>query len=143
MLENPPYLLMADLVLSLHVCIVAFVVVGAALIPIGNGLNWCWVNRLWFRFAHLGAIATVVAESWLGIVCPLTTLEIWLRRRAGTATYDDDFIAHWLQELLYYDFPEWVFILGYSLFGLLVIALWWFFPPRRGSRTSKRSKNKI
>ena len=39
------------------------------------------------RLAHLAAIAVVVAESWLGLTCPLTTLESWLRARAGVAPY--------------------------------------------------------
>jgi polyferredoxin len=126
-----PYSVLADLVLALHVGIVVFVVLGAVLIPVGNGLGWHWVNRLWFRLAHLGAIATVVAEAWLGIICPLTTLEMWLRSQTQTVTYDGGFIAYWLQQILYYDLPAWVFIAGYSLFGLLVVALWWFFPPQR------------
>lgn len=131
-----PYQLLADLVLSLHLAVVAFVVGGLVLIVAGNLRRWSWVNALWFRLAHLGAILFVVAETWLGIVCPLTTLEMWLRRQAGVASYGGGFIEHWLQRLLYHDAPAWVFTLGYSLFGLLVIAVWIYFPP--GSRPGRR-----
>ncbi|WP_297190509.1 DUF2784 domain-containing protein [uncultured Porticoccus sp.] len=123
------YALFADLILVLHAGFVLFVVGGLGLIVLGNLCHWRWVNRWWFRLAHLGAIAVVVAESWLGWVCPLTTLEQWLRTRAGDASYSGSFIEHWLQQLLYYDAPPWVFLLIYSLFGLLVLASWWFFPP--------------
>lgn len=126
-----PYGLLADLTLALHVAIAAFVVVGLILIVIGNLRGWGWVNRLWFRLAHLAAIAFVVAESWLGVVCPLTTFEMWLRVRAGEPAYAGGFIEHWLQYLLYYNAPAWVFTLGYSLFGLAVLATWWLFPPAR------------
>jgi hypothetical protein len=125
------YRLLADLVLALHVAIAAFVVLGLAVVVVGNLRGWAWVNRLWFRLAHLAAIAFVVAESWFGMVCPLTTLEMWLRAKGGAPTYAGGFIAHWLQYLLYYNAPPWVFTLAYSLFGLAVLATWWRFPPQR------------
>jgi polyferredoxin len=130
------YTLFADLILILHVGFVLFVVGGLLLIVLGNLCHWRWVNRWWFRLAHLGAIAVVVAESWAGWVCPLTTFEQWLRARAGDTSYSGGFIEHWLQQLLYYDAPTWVFLLIYSLFGLLVLASWWLFPPT--PRTGKK-----
>lgn len=124
------YQILADIVLAIHVLVVAFVVLGLILILAGNRLGWRWVNNVWFRLAHLGAIGVVVAEAWLGIVCPLTTLEMWLRSKAGLDGYTDSFIEHWLQQILYYEAPAWVFIAAYTVFGLLVVASWWRFPPR-------------
>ena len=125
-----PYQLLADAVLALHVAVVLFVVGGLLLVVGGNLRGWGWVNRWWFRLAHLAAIGVVVAQAWLGIVCPLTTLEMWLRARAGAATYGGSFIEHWLQRLLYFQAPAWVFVLAYTLFALAVLAAWWRFPPR-------------
>jgi polyferredoxin len=127
--DDTAYHLLADVVLALHFCIVAFVVGGLVLTIIGNLGAWRWVNALWFRLAHLIAIAVVVAQAWVGATCPLTSLEMWLRANARAATYSSSFIEHWLQRLLYYEAPGWVFTLGYSLFGLLVAATWWRFPP--------------
>lgn len=124
------YQLLADVVLSLHVAIVAFVVGGLALIIFGNLRNWHWVNSLWLRLAHLAAIFVVVAEAWFGVVCPLTSLEMRLRAKARATTYTGSFIKHWAQRILYYDLPTWVFTLGYTVFGLVVVATWWYFPPR-------------
>ena len=132
-----PYQLFADWVLSLHVAIVAFIVVGLVLVIVGNLRAWRWVNALWFRLVHLAAIAAVVAEAWLGVVCPLTSLEMWLRAKARAATYTGSFIEHWLQRILYYEASAWVFTLVYSLFGLVVIATWWYFPPRFSRRTDE------
>jgi hypothetical protein len=135
--DGLPYQLLADLVLTLHGAIVAFVIGGLVLIVVGNRRHWHWVNTLWFRLAHFGAIVTVVAETWLDFTCPLTTLEMWLRTRARATTYGGSFIEHWLQRLLYYDAPPWVFLVGYSLFGLLVLAAWLYYPPdfrRRGGK---------
>lgn len=124
----------ADFVLLLHFAVVVFVVGGLVLIIAGNMRGWRWVNGLWFRLAHLGAIGTVAAESWFGITCPLTALEIWLRSEAGEALYSVSFIEHWLHRLLFYNAPSWVFVIGYSLFGLLVLVTWWYFPPRSKTR---------
>lgn len=124
------------MVLTLHFSIVAFVVGGLVLTIIGNLRAWRWVNAPWFRLAHLVAIAFVVAQAWFGATCPLTSLEMWLRANARAGTYSGSFIGHWLQRLLYYEAPTWVFTLGYSLFGLLVAATWWCFPP-----TTKHSSN--
>jgi hypothetical protein len=124
----------ADAVLVLHGCIAVFVVAGLLLVIVGNLARWRWVNNLWFRSAHVAAVAIVVAEAWFGIACPLTVLEMSLRERAGAATYGGSFIEHWLSRLLYYAAPPWVFVLAYSVFGLLVAASWWYFPPRSRGR---------
>jgi polyferredoxin len=128
--EALPYQLLANATLILHVAIVAFVVGGLVLIIAGNLCAWRWVNAMWFRLAHLAAIAIIVAEAWFGAVCPLTSLEIWLRGKARTTTYTGSFIEYWLQRILYYEAPSWVFTVGYSLFGLVVVVTWWYFPPR-------------
>ncbi len=125
------YPLLADVVLALHVAIVLFVVGGLALIVLGNLRGWRWVNAWWLRLTHLATIAVVIAETWLGMVCPLTTLEMWLRARAGMTVHETGFVEFWLQRVLYYDLPDWVFLLAYTLFGLLVIAVWRRYPPRR------------
>ena len=117
--------------LSLHAALVVFVIGGLLAVIVGNLREWRWVNAFWFRLAHLGAIAIVAAEAWLNVACPLTSLEIWLRAKAGAATYTGDFIQYWLQRILYYDAPAWTFTVAYSVFALAVAAAWWYFPPVR------------
>lgn len=132
-----PYQQLADLVLLLHAAVALFVASGLLLIIIGNRFtSWPWVNSWSFRVAHLATIAVVVAESWLGIACPLTSLEAWLRTQAGAGNgYGErSFIEYWLQFLLFYEAPAWVFALVYTLFGLLVALAWWRYPPRSGRR---------
>lgn len=120
-------------VLALHLALVAFVVGGLPAIIIGNRLGWQWANAPGWRWLHLAAIVIVTAEAWFGIVCPLTALEHWLARRAGAVTTEHPagFIASWIQRLLYYDLPPWLFVLAYSAFTLAVIAAWRAWPPRR------------
>ena len=72
-------LLAADALLVLHSLFVAFVVCGLLLVIVGGLRGWAWVHNRWFRLAHLVAIGCVVVQSWLGLVCPLTTWEMALR----------------------------------------------------------------
>lgn len=123
------YQLLADIVLMLHAGVVIFVTGGLLLIIVGNFLGWQQVNNLWFRLAHLLAIAVVMLQAWLGVLCPLTYLEMWLRTQAKVATYSGSFIEFWLQRLLFFDVPSRVFTLAYSIFGLLVLLVWWIYPP--------------
>ena len=74
MTTTVPSNLLADAVLLLHFGIVVFVVGGLVVIVAGNLRGWRWVNRWWWRLVHLAAILVVVAESWFGVMCPLTTL---------------------------------------------------------------------
>lgn len=123
--------MLADVVLVLHGLYVAFVVLGFGLILLGIWRDWAWVRQPAFRYAHLAAIGIVVAQAWLGVDCPLTTLENLLRARAGDTGYARSFIQDWLHALLFYEAPNRVFVALYSLFGALVALTWWRAPPRR------------
>jgi hypothetical protein len=125
------YRFLANAVLIAHVGVVAFIVLGQLLILIGAAAGWSWIRALWLRALHLSAMVYVAVQTWFGLVCPLTTLEQWLRYQGGQASYDRDFIGYWLGRLLFYQAPPWVFVAVYSTFALLVAASWWWAPPRR------------
>ncbi|MFB3059027.1 MAG: DUF2784 domain-containing protein, partial [Gammaproteobacteria bacterium] len=97
------YQILADLVLLLHVLFVVFVVVALLLIIVGGFRHWLWVRNRWFRIVHLAGIIVVVAQSWAGLLCPLTNLEMWFRRESGGGQYDGSFMRYWLERFLYYD----------------------------------------
>jgi len=131
--SSQAYLLLADALLLLHFLVVAFVVGGFALILAGLALGWRWVHNRLFRLLHLAAIAVVVLQSWLGVICPLTRWENRLRALAGEQAYSGSFIQYWLHKLLFFQAPPWVFTLVYTLFGAAVAATWWL-GRRRNSR---------
>ena len=124
-------LVAADAVLLFHTLFVVFVIVGLVLILTGKVLVWSWVRNWWFRVAHLVAIGVVVVQAWFGVICPLTTLEMALRRQAGDATYGGTFISHWLESILYYRAPAWVFAACYTAFAALVVLSWFWVRPNR------------
>ncbi|MBT3027447.1 MAG: DUF2784 domain-containing protein [Candidatus Thiodiazotropha sp. (ex Ctena orbiculata)] len=133
---NSIYLFAADAILLIHFLFVAFVVFGLVAIYIGHGLSWVWIRNFWFRIVHLVCIAIVVVQSWIGVLCPLTIWEMRLREKAGEDSYTGSFIQHWLQRILYYEAPDWVFLLVYMVFGIIVIASWFIVRPIR-KRTQK------
>jgi polyferredoxin len=134
------YLLAADAILISHVLVVIFVVGGLVFIYVGAGLSWRWVRNFWFRVIHLASIMVVLLQSWVGVLCPLTIWEMNLRQMAGDNTYEGSFIQHWLQTILYYDAPGWVFTLGYTLFGMLVLVSWFIIRPIRFKQTGSSNK---
>ncbi len=124
-------LFLADIILVLHALFVAFVILGLGAILLGRFRRWAWVRNWWFRIIHLVAIGFVMTEAWLGLICPLTEWENQLRIVAGLHAYSEPFFQHWLREILFYDFPTWVFTLAYTAFAVLVLIVWLLLPPDR------------
>jgi Protein of Unknown function (DUF2784) len=122
---------LADAILALHAAYVAFVVGGLALIWLGIARGWRWVRNFWFRLLHLAAIGLVAAEALIGLACPLTVFEDWLR------SVDDatgSFVERWLHLILFWDFPSWVFTLAYVIFTCLAVLTWRRWPPRHTAK---------
>jgi len=133
-----PYRALADIVLVVHLGVVLFVVGGLLCVLVGNIAGvWRWANSLSFRLLQLAAIGIVVVQAWLGQECPLTTLESWLRVQSGAASYEKGFVEHWVQWLIFYQAPTWVFTVLYSVFGLLVLGTWLAYPPRRHAHENR------
>lgn len=119
--------LLADAVLIAHFLFVLFVVGGLLAIWAGAALGWVWVRNLRFRIAHLAAILFVAAESLVGMACPLTVWEDFLRQTGSGGT---SFMQRRVGRLIFYDLPEWVFTLAYTLFALAVLATYFIIRPQ-------------
>lgn len=126
------YEFLADALVAVHVGYVAYVVVGEALILLGWWRGWRWVRDFWFRATHVLAIGVVVFEEVIGVRCPLTVWEEWLRVRAGQPVTGQTFVGRLLHAILFYeDTPQWVFTLGHAVTGAVVLATLFLCRPRR------------
>lgn len=76
---------------------------------------------------HLGAIVFVAAESLAGLVCPLT---LWENAARGLKSREG-FIEHWVDRILFYDLPTWVFSAAYVAFAAAVVVTWFTVPPEK------------
>jgi hypothetical protein len=83
-------LLLARAVAVLHAAAVLFMLTGSLL-----ALRWPRV--LW---VHVPLSLAILAVYLTGSDCPVTTLELWLRRRGGGAGYTGGFIGHYITEPL-------------------------------------------
>jgi hypothetical protein len=82
---------LADVVLVAHLAFVLFVVLGGL-----AALRWPRVAWVHVPVALYGA-----AIEFIGFICPLTPLEVWLRRRGGEAGYEGGFVEHYVTAALY------------------------------------------
>ena len=85
------YRVAADVVLVTHFLFIVFVVLGGLLVIRYRRIVW----------VHLPAAVWGVGIELLGAVCPLTTVENWLRRRAGETGYTGGFVEHYIVPVIY------------------------------------------
>ena len=137
MMELNRYAFLADLVVTIHFLYILFTVGGLLLILFGGVLSWRWVRNTAFRVTHLIAVVIVAIQAIVGVLCPLTTLEYALRRRAGqTVEAEISFVARLVRMIIFYDFSAQFFLWLYIGFALLVAVTLLFVPPtfRRARR---------
>jgi hypothetical protein len=125
------YAFLADVVVTVHFAYIVFTVGGLLCILVGGAFGWRWVRNVWFRTAHAIAVCIVAVQAIVGVLCPLTTLEYSLRRRAGRVIEDEiSFVARLIRTVIFYDFSPEFFLALYVGFALLVLATIVFVPPR-------------
>lgn len=91
MLAQALYRVAADAVLLLHLAFIVFAAIGGLAV-----LRW---PRL--AWLHLPAAAWAALIEFGGWICPLTPLEVALRRSAGQPGFSGGFIEHYLTSIIY------------------------------------------
>lgn len=113
----------AEATLLLHFTWILFVMTGALFLR----------RRRRMRLVHLAAVCYSLAIEVVGWICPLTFLEQWLWQQAGRLAYEDAFITHYLEKLIYLQAPQGLLVVLAAL--LLVVTLFLYFgPPSKGKR---------
>lgn len=129
-----PEPLMATALLAVHLLVIAFNVIGLAVVPIGVWRRWAWVRAPLWRIVHALSLAIVAVQALLGRACILT---LWQERLQGRATAVP-MIQQWVDRLVYWPLPMAFFTVLYVLVFIAVLLLWWRWPPRRDWRVLKR-----
>jgi cytochrome c biogenesis protein CcdA len=114
-----PFKVAADLVVVFHLLWILFLVFGAF---IGR-------HVFWVKWLHLSALTFSVLLQLFHWTCPLTFLEVSLRRRHDPDLgYAGDFLAHYAERLVYMQIsPSLVFIATVMVVGL---SAWAYRPGR-------------
>jgi hypothetical protein len=122
--------LKADILVTIHLAFVAFVVVAQLLIVVGWLCGWAWVRNFWFRTIHLLSIGVVAAEGLAGIECPLTGWERQLRGGDVRNLTGASPVGRFANRILFYDADHVWFQRGHITFGALVLLTFIVAPPR-------------
>jgi len=85
------YRFLADSVLVLHLLFIGFVIFGGLLV----------LRSPWIALVHIPAACWGTFIELTGGLCPLTVMEVGLRRIAGDAGYSGSFVEHYLLPVIY------------------------------------------
>lgn len=118
---------LGQVVLAVHIVVIAFNAAGLVLIPLGARLGWRFMRRRWLRLLHLGSLAVVAVQALLGRACLLTD---WQDALTGGGARDP-LIMRWVNSLIYWPLPMWAFTALYLAVFAYAIGLWWWVPPDR------------
>lgn len=116
----------AALVLAAHLAIIAFNLFGLVAIPLGAARGWSWVYAKGWRMLHVASLGVVALQALLGQACILT---LWQDALSGTGR-GEPLIMRWVNSLIFWPLPLWVFTLLYVVIFAYVLALLWLVPPR-------------
>ena len=117
---------LAGAVLALHMLVIAFNLFGLIATPVGGWLGWRFVRIGWWRVLHALSFAIVAIQAVAGRACFLTVWQAGLD--GGEAT---PLIMRWINSVVYWPLPIWVFAALYVALFAYVLALFKFVPVRR------------
>jgi hypothetical protein len=112
--------LSAASILAVHLSIIAFNLLGLVVIPVGAWRGWNFVHAPLWRLLHLASLGVVAAQAVIRRACFLT---IWQAALEGKSGSREPFIMHWINTLVYWPLPMWVFETAYILVFIYVLAL--------------------
>lgn len=108
------YSSLAIFVLLLHALFILWVVFGSLLTPPRPILRWL----------HIASLVWGILTELLPWPCPLSLLENWLEAKAGVDPYQDGFLLHYLDKLVYPDISATVLTVAGVLVCVLNLALY-------------------
>ena len=107
--------LFLDLTILLHFLWILFLIFGVVFALKGSKIAWF----------HLGGLLFSLFINMLGMYCPLTYLENYLRSTYGASgPYLGSFIAHYLERIIYLDLPERAIRIGEIIFVSLNLVVY-------------------
>ena len=118
-------IIFSEIVLFFHFIVFLFITVSFFLIPFGYFQKWKWVKNKYYRLTHLVLMGIILIETILGFMCPLTILENFLRNNIEV----DNNLTQIIHQIMYWNLPNYQFIILYILSFSYLIFLWFFFKP--------------
>jgi hypothetical protein len=126
-------MILAEAVLSAHLAIILFNVFGLVAVPLGAVCGWRFVRVRWWRILHIALLAAVAMQAVLGRACFLT---LWQTALSGAVGEQTPLLVHWVNSVIYWPLPIWVFAMLYVLVFGYALALLWLVPVDRRAQTA-------
>ena len=130
--------LLAEAVLAAHLAVIGFNLFGLVAVPLGAWRGWRWVHAAVWRVVHVASWAAVAVQALLGRVCFLTDWEYALSGDSSRTPL----VMRWVNGLIYWSIPLWVFTLVYVAAFAYVLALLWLVPVRWAPAAAQRGKRR-
>jgi hypothetical protein len=121
--------ILAHAILFVHLGIIVFNVAGLVAIPLGAWAEWRFVRLRWLRVLHLMSWGVVALQAASGRACFLTIWQNALENRGAEAATTPPMIVSWVNSLVYWPLPLWVFTLIYLALTAYAVLLWWLVRP--------------
>lgn len=121
---------LGEAILAAHVAVIGFNLFGLVAIPLGAWRGWPFVRRRAWRLLHLASFAVVALQAILGRACFLTD---WEADVVGDPSHAP-LIMRWVNSLIFWPLPMWVFNTVYIALFVYVLALFWLVPPAKAAR---------
>lgn len=115
------YRLAIDALVVTHFLFILFVIFGAVV---------AWKRPL-LRWMHWAALFYGLLIETFAWYCPLTLLEIELRRRGGLSYSSDSFIGRYLKQIIYLDVPQGALFAAAAVVVIVNAGVYWMLS-RRG-----------
>ena len=113
-------------ILAVHFAVIAFNLFGLIAIPLGAWRGWSWVRAPLWRWAHVASLGVVALQALAGRACFLT---IW-QDALGGRSESEPLIMRFVNGLIFWPLPAWVFTAVYVAVLAYALALLWWAPPR-------------
>ena len=118
--------LFLDLTILLHFFWILFLVFGVVFALKGSKIAWF----------HLGGLLFSLFINIVGLYCPLTYLETYLRYTCGNeGMYSGSFIAHYLEPIIYPNLSEMTIRIGEILFVCTNLVIYGVFAKKKFLRS--------
>ena len=109
-----------EAVLAVHIAVILFNVFGLVAVPVGALRNWRFVHIRWWRVLHVLSLATVAIQALVGRAYFLT---VWQDELSALQQPSTPLILRWINQVIYWELPIWVFAELYLLVFIYAVAL--------------------
>ena len=119
--------MLAALILSVHLLIIAFNLFGLVAVPLGSWRGWGFVHAPAWRILHIASLGVTALQAAMGRACFLT---FWQAMLGGGRESQEPMIMRWVNSLIFWPLPAWAFTVVYLLVFAYAVTLLWVVPIR-------------